>query len=112
MVIVAITQDLDKELKKRLDKNTYYKIKDLFMSLKKDPYKGDVLHVLGNVILKEIKFKTFRFYFLTSNNLIKFVACNNLEKELIKFIRMSKKNDQQHVINDILNKLKKDKDHF
>ncbi len=112
MVIVAITQDLNKELKKRLDKSTYYKVKDLFMSVKKDPYKGDVLHVLGNVILKELKYKTFRFYFLTSNNLVKFIATTNLENELIKFIRMSKKNDQQHVITDILDKLKKDKDHF
>lgn len=112
MVIIAITKDLDKELKKRLSKNEYLKVKDLFMSFKKEPYKGDLLHVLGNVILKETRYKTFRFYFLTSNNLLKFISSTNLEKELIKFIRMSKKNDQQRVIDEILQKLKKDKDHF
>ncbi len=111
MVIVAITKELDKELKKRLDKKTYYEIKDVFMSLKKNPYKGDLLHVLGNVVLKEIRYKTFRFYFLTSNNLIKFIATTDLEKELIKFIKMSKKNDQQKVIDEILKKLR-DEDYF
>ena len=112
MVIVAITKNLDKELKKRLDKNTYYEIKEVFSSLKQNPYKGDLLHVLGTVVLKEIRYKTFRFYFLTSNNLIKFIASTDLEKELIRFIKMSKKNDQQKVIDEILEKLRNDKDYF
>ena len=112
MVIVAVTKELDKQLKKTVSKQQYYKIKQLFTSLKKDPYKGDLLHVLGNVVLKEIRYSTFRFYFLTSHNLIKFVSSANLEKELIKFIRMSKKNDQQKVIDEILEKLKKDKGHL
>lgn len=112
MVIVVITKSLDKDLKKRLSKDEYYKVKDLFHSFKKEPYKGDVLHVLGNVILKEVRYKTFRFYFLTSNAMLKFIASADLEKELIKFIRMSKKNDQQQVIDDILKKLKNDSGHF
>jgi len=50
MVIIAITKDLDKELKKRVNKTKYYEIKDLFMTLKKDPYKGDVFRERANQV--------------------------------------------------------------
>lgn len=108
MAIVAITKALDKELKKLLSKQEYCEVKKKFLSLKKDPYKGKLLHVLGNVVLKELKHKSFRFYFLTSHNLIKIIAKVDLEKELIKFIRMSKKSDQAQVIQEILEQIKDD----
>ena len=107
MVVVVVTQSLDRELKKRLNKDEYYKVKRCFLTLKKDPYKGKLLHVIGNVILKELRWKTFRFYFFTSHNLIKILSDTDLEKELVKFVRMSKKNDQARVIQEIVDGLRK-----
>ena len=112
MVIVAVTLALDKELKKRLNKDEYAQVKKKFQTLKKDPYKGKLLHVLGNVVLKELRWKSFRFYFLTSHNLIKIVAKTDLEKELVKFIRMSKKSDQTKVIKEVLEQLRNEKDYL
>ena len=108
MVIVAVTEALDKELKKRLNRHEYLEVRTLFLSLKKSPYKGKLLHVLGTVVLKELKYKSFRFYFLTSHNLIKIIAKADLEKELVKFVRMSKKTDQARVIQEILDQVKGD----
>lgn len=61
MVIVAVTKGLDKEMKRRLSEQQYEEVKERFMCLKKEPYKGTLLHVLGNVLLKELRYTSFRF---------------------------------------------------
>ncbi len=56
---------------------------------------------VGNVAIKELKFKSFRFYFVTDAFKVKFLGIEELENLLIKFVRMSDKKKQQKVIEEI-----------
>ena len=103
MVIVRIDDSLIKKLEKRFNKKDLREIKKLFLSLQDNPFQGNHLYTFGNFVLKEKKFKTFRFYFLHSKRIIIIKDIDKLKDEIIRFIEMSKKNDQQKVID----KLKK-----
>ncbi len=70
-------------------------------SLKEFPKKGKYLSQVGGIAIKELKYKSFRFYFITDNFKVKFLEINELNDLLIKFVRMSDKKTQQNVIEDI-----------
>lgn len=107
MVKVIVTKKLEKEINKRLSKSDADSVFLQIYSLKENPHKGDVISVVGNVIIKEIKYKKFRFYFIHSSGLIKLMSKEDLKNELIKFIAMSDKSpEQQEVINRIKKELK------
>lgn len=96
MVKVEIIKSLYEEIDKKFKKESILVLKHL-KSLEKQPNKGKVLTSIGSLVLKEIKYKTFRFYFITDGYKLKFI-----NKDLIiKFIAMSDKNHQQEVINEI-----------
>jgi hypothetical protein len=98
MVIVLIDESLVKKLEKRFNKKELHDIKKLFLSLEDNPLQGDMLYVFGNVVLKEKKYGSFRFYFIHSRNILIIKDVDLLKEEIIRFIEMSKKNDQQKVI--------------
>ena len=98
MVIVRIDNSLIKKLEKRFNKKELKELKELFLSLQENPYQGDLLCAFGNFVLKEKKYKTFRFYFLHSRKILIIKDISKLKDEIIRFIEMSKKNDQQKVI--------------
>jgi hypothetical protein len=100
MAKVVITEVLVKEINKVFKKESI-KVFELLNSLKDNPKKGKYLGHIGDIVLKEIKYKSHRFYFLTSGFKLKILKVNELNDLLIKFIRMSDKKDQQKVINDI-----------
>ena len=52
-------------------------------------------------LIKEIKYKNFRFYFITDGYKLKVMDKANLVNLLIRFVRMSNKKDQQETINEI-----------
>lgn len=52
-------------------------------------------------MIKEIKYGSFRFYFITDGFKIKLLGKDELENLLIKFVRMSDKKSQQRVIEEI-----------
>jgi len=56
---------------------------------------------MGNVLIKELKYGSYRFYFITDGFKIKMLKKEELNDLLIKFVRMSGKKDQQKVIDSI-----------
>ena len=107
MTKVLVTKNLEKEIIKRLSKKEADNIFLLIASLEENPYKGDILTVIGNIILKEIKHKSFRFYCIHSTKISKVLTQEELKNELIKFVAMSKKgSEQQKTINKIKQDLK------
>ena len=99
-MVVIFTKAFQKEYKKKVGKNDYY-FKKLINLV---PTDGKHLALIKDVELKEKILKTFRFYFVQKRNKIKVMTEQELKKHIIKFIKISKKNDQSKVIE----KLKKD----
>ena len=95
MVIVRIDKSLVKKLEKRFNAKELKDIKSLFLSLQENPFQGDLLYTFGNFVLKEKKYKSFRFYFIHSHRILIIKDIDSLRDEIIRFIEMSKKNDQQ-----------------
>ncbi|MCF7872299.1 hypothetical protein K9L97_04670 [Candidatus Woesearchaeota archaeon] len=105
MVKIIITESLKKEIHKKFKSETN-KIFALIYTLKETPKKGKFLSLIGDIVLKEIKYKKFRFYFITDNHKIKFLKVEELQDLVIKFIRMSDKKSQDKVIEEIKDILK------
>ena len=78
----------------------------LMKSLENNPYRGKALGTVGGIIIKELKYGKFRFYFITDGHVLKFETEDELSNLLIKFVRMSEKKDQQKIINNIKSILK------
>jgi len=100
MVVVFIHSSLEKKIEKKFKKESI-KIFSLLLSLEKEPKKGKEIGHIGKVIIKEIKYKKFRFYFVTDNFKIRFLTTNELKDTIIKFVRISEKKDQQKTIEEI-----------
>ncbi len=100
MAEVIITEALKDEIFKKF-KEESKKIFKLIYSLKENPKKGKEIGCVSNIIIKEIKYEKYRFYFITNGFEIKFLELKDLEKLVIKFIRMSDKKSQQKTINEI-----------
>ena len=100
MAKVEIVRSLFEEIKKKF-KGESYKIIDLMESLENNPKKGKLLGGVGGIVIKEIKYNSFRFYFVTDGFKIKMLGKEELSNLLIKFVRMSNKKEQQKTINEI-----------
>lgn len=74
--------------------------KQLF-SLRENPKKGKLLGNVGGIVIKELKYKSFRFYFVSDGHKLHLMNEEHLVDLLINFVRMSDKNDQQKVIGEI-----------
>ncbi len=105
MAKVEIVKSLAREIEKRF-KGESKKITDLMRDLEKNPHKGTTLGHVGGLAIKEIRYKSFRFYFIVDSYKLKFFSLEELTELLIKFVRMSDKKDQQKVINEIKNILR------
>ena len=75
--------------------------------LEENPKKGKEIGNINKVVIKEIRYNKFRFYFLTDGYKIKFFKIEDLRDLIIKFVRMSEKKDQERVIEDIKDVLRK-----
>ncbi len=106
MAKVIITKKLEEEINKKF-KGESVKIFELLYSLKENPKKGKPLGQIGSILIKEIRYESFRFYFITDGYKLKLVNNEELVDLLIKFVRMSDKKEQQKVIDEIKNILKK-----
>jgi len=103
---VEIIRSLAKEIQKKF-KGESYKIISLLRNLEKNPKKGKLLGNVGGIVIKELKYKSFRFYFITDGHKLKLFNAESLTEILIRFVRMSYKKDQQKVINKIKDVLRK-----
>ena len=105
MARVIITKSLVEKINKKFKKESI-KIFKLMYSLERFPKKGKVLGSVGEIVIKEIKYKSYRFYFIVDGNKLKILDLENLNNILIKFIRMSNKKSQQKTIDEIKSILK------
>ena len=100
MARVQIEDSLSKEIQKKF-KGESHKIVKLLQSLEENPLKGKFLCQVAGVDVKELKYKSFRFYFIVEGNLLRFFDKKVLSELLIRFVRMSNKKEQQKTINEI-----------
>ncbi len=100
MAIVIITQKLEEEVNKKFKRESV-EIFSLLRTLEDNPKKGKEVGVIGTILIKEIKYNKFRFYFITDGYKVKILKSDQLKDLLIKFVRMSEKKDQQKTIDEI-----------
>ena len=65
-----------------------------------------MLGQIAGIIIKELKYKGYRFFFITDGYKIKCLQNKDLTELILKFVRMSNKKQQQQTINEIKNILK------
>lgn len=100
MAKVEIVNSLAKEIKKKF-KGESHKVIELLESVGKNPKKGKFIGNVAGIAIKELKYKNFRFYFITNGYKLKVLSESELTNLLLMFVRMSNKNSQQKVINEI-----------
>ncbi|PIN85108.1 MAG: hypothetical protein COV47_03975 [Candidatus Diapherotrites archaeon CG11_big_fil_rev_8_21_14_0_20_37_9] len=105
MAKVIITNELEKKINKTFRKESI-EIFSLLLTLEEHPKKGKELFSIGKLIVKEMKYKKFRFYFVTDLFKVKFLSQDYLKDLLIKFVKMSGKKDQQKTISEIKHTLR------
>lgn len=106
MAKVEIIDSLASEIKKKF-KGESHQIVGLLKSLEENPNKGKLVGNVGGILIKELKYKNFRFYFIVDGYKLRVLSKEELEDLLIRFVRMSDKKDQQKVINEIKSVLRK-----
>ncbi|MBD3252561.1 hypothetical protein GF386_02425 [Candidatus Pacearchaeota archaeon] len=100
MAKVMITKKLEKEINK-IFKSESIKIFELLYSLKENPKKGKPVGNVGGIVIKELNYEKYRFYFITEGYKIKILKTDELKDLMIKFVAMSDKKSQQKVIKEI-----------
>jgi len=106
MAKVEILEDLYEKIEKKFGGEAG-KVFALMKSLEENPKKGKSVGQIGGILIKELRYKSFRFYFITDGFKLKILNLEELSNLLIKFVRMSDKKDQQKVINEIRDVLRK-----
>lgn len=101
MAKIIISKQLSKEILRKFNRTEANKIKELFETLKKNPKKGKAVGHIEQIVIKELKYGKFRFYFITDGNILKFGTEQELAQIMIKFIKMSEKKNQQKIITEI-----------
>lgn len=100
MAKVEITSSLLEEINKKF-KHESIEVLEHLKSLESSPHKGKPLGTVGGIVIKELKYSGFRFYFITDGFKIKCLEEAKLVDLLLRFVRMSDKNHQQETINEI-----------
>ncbi len=100
MAKVEIVRSLFEEIQKKF-KGEAHEVIDLLETLENNPYKGKSLGHVGEIVIKELKYKNFRFYFITDGFKLKIMDKEKLVDLLIRFVKMSDKKEQQKTIDEI-----------
>ena len=100
MAKVEIVPSLFEEIEKKF-KGKAHEVIDLLESLETNHHKGKLLAQIGSVQIKELRYESFRFYFIVDGYLLKILDEKGLLNLLIKFLSMSGKKDQQEKIEKI-----------
>ena len=106
MAKVTVTKVLEEDINKKF-RGESVNIFKLIYSLKENPYKGKAVGQIGGIVIKELRYEKYRFYFITDGYKIKFLEKNEINDILIKFVRMSDKKTQQKIIDEIKEILRK-----
>ena len=105
MAKVSIAESLKDEILKKFKEESKIIFRQMY-SLGDNPHKGKPLGQVGGIVIKELKYKNFRFYFITDGHKLKIMNTSKLSDLLIRFVRMSNKKNQQKTINEIKRILK------
>lgn len=100
MAEVVIAEVLKDEILKKFKGESKIIFRRMY-SLGENPHKGKPLGNVGGIVIKELKYRDFRFYFITDGYKLKVMDESKLVDLLIRFVRMSDKKDQQEAINEI-----------
>jgi len=100
MAKVEIVESLFLEINKRFKQESVEVLQHL-KSLESSPHKGKILCTVGGIVIKEMKYSGFRFYFITDGFKLKCLDKDALINLLLRFVRMSDKKHQQETINEI-----------
>ena len=100
MVKVTIAETLKDEILKKFKEESKIIFRQMY-SLAENPHKGKSLGHVGGLVIKELKYKNFRFYFITDGYKLKIMGQEKLVDLLIRFVRRSDKKDQQQTIAEI-----------
>jgi hypothetical protein len=100
MAKIEIVESLYIEIEKKF-KQEGHEVIDLINTTKDNPKKGKIVGSLGGIVIKELKYKSFRFYFLADGHKLKFYSEEELVDLLLKFVRMSDKKHQEETIKEI-----------
>ena len=106
MARVKIAENLKNDILKKFKQKSKVIFK-LMYSLENNPKKGKLLGSVGGIIIKELKYEGYRFYFITDGYKLKIMDQSKLTDMLIRFVRMSDKKHQKQTINEIRNILLK-----
>jgi len=107
MATVQIVASLVEEIKKKFSKQEANKVLDLIESTETNPKKGKLLGSVGGIVIKELKYKKFRFYFIADGFTLKYFDEESLTDVLLRFVRMSDKKQQAQTIEEIKSVLRK-----
>ena len=100
MAKVVILESLKDEILKKFKGESKIIFRQMY-ALADNPHKGKALGNIGGMIIKEIKYNSNRFYFITDGYKLKVLDKDSLIDLLITFVRMSDKKDQQQTIEEI-----------
>ena len=100
MAQVEIVESLAAQIDKKFKQESVEVLQHL-KSLESSPHKGKTLAVIGKIVIKELKYKNFRFYFITDGFKLRCFDQKELTDLLLRFVRMSDKKHQQQTINEI-----------
>ncbi len=100
MIKILISTELRDDIAKTF-KSKYVEVITLLCTLKENPNKGKTLGNVGKIVIKELKYKSFRFYFVVDGHELFLFNKDETKELLIKFLKMSKKHNQQKIIDEI-----------
>ena len=100
MAQVVIDESLKNEILKKFKEESKIIFRQMY-SLAESPHKGKTLGNVGGIVIKEVRYNSFRFYFITDGHKLKIMDQAKLTDLLIRFVRMSDKKDQQQTIDEI-----------
>lgn len=100
MAKVEIEENLKNEILRKFKEESKIIFKQM-QSLENNPQKGKELGYVAGIVIKEIKYGSFRFYFIADGHKLRIMDQTKLTDLLIRFVRMSDKKDQQKVIDEI-----------
>lgn len=104
-MVVEFSKQFIKDLKKHASKA---EAKTIVKKLSQaSPSEGDFVALIANIVIREKRLKTFRFYFISQENRKHIITKKELKEFIIKFVALSKKNNQQQVIDRLKDDLKR-----
>jgi len=106
MAKVIISSALEEEINKVFKKESIT-VFEAMRDLEANPHKRKPLGQINGIAIKEIKYGSFRFYFIVEGYKLRVFSVSELKDLIIHFVRMSGKKDQQDTINDIKDILRK-----